>query len=122
MPKAREKTKVERDRFASMLDELKRDGITQCGFARAVGITQGFVSRLRTGNAVMSVQLAKDIESAFPKYHASWLLGIDVDQSSKADALHTLDPRVSSMSQERRDALLECVKDFIDFSISKNRF
>ena len=45
-------------------------------------------------------------------------IGIDEDQSSKVDALQALDQMVSTMSPERRDALLELVNDFIDLNIS----
>lgn len=48
MRKTREKTEVERVRFAKMLDELKADGMTQGDFASSVGITQSFVSNIRS--------------------------------------------------------------------------
>ena len=48
MKRTREKTQVERVRFAKMLDELKAYGITQRDFASAVGVKQTFVSNLRT--------------------------------------------------------------------------
>lgn len=61
MNRFREKTKDEQLRFANMLDELKADGMTQNDFASAVGITQSFVSCLRTGSAALSVSLANEI-------------------------------------------------------------
>ena len=121
MRKCRKKTEVERVRFAKMLDELKADGITQSDLASAVGITQSFVSNLRAGRAAMSVSLAKDIERAFPKYRAAWLLGLNDRTVSKVDALKVLDTRVLALSPERRDALLECVQDFIEFELRKGR-
>lgn len=121
MRRLREKTNEERLRFAQMLDELKADGMTQEDFASAVGITQSFVSLLRNGKAALSVSLAKDIERAFPKYRAVWLLGLVDSQASKVDALNVLDQRVSALSPERVQALLECVQDFIDFNICKER-
>ena len=122
MKRLREQTKEERLRFAQMLDELKADGITQKDFASSVGVTQSFVSNLRTGKAALSVPLAKDIESSFPKYRAAWLLGLDESTGrtdSKVDALNVLNPMVSALSPERRYALLEYVQDFIDFNIYK---
>ena len=71
MRKIREKTQVERVRFAQMLDELKADGMTQKDFASAVGVTQPLVSNLRAGRSAMYVPLTKDIEVAFPKYSAA---------------------------------------------------
>lgn len=121
MKRLREKTKVERVRFAQMLDELKADGITQNDFASSVGVTQSFVSNLRNGKAALSVPLAKDIERAFPKYRAVWLLWLVDSPASKVDALNVLDPRVSTMSPERAQSLLEYVQDFIDFNICKER-
>ena len=127
MRRTREKTQVERVRFAKMLDELKADGITQKDFAIAVGVTQSLVSLLKNVNTAMSISLAKDIERAFPKYRAAWLLGLDdrhgLDerQLSKVDALKVLNPIVSCLSTERRDALLEYVKDFIEFEVRKER-
>ena len=121
MRKIREKTQVERVRFAQMLDELKADGITRTDFASAIGVTQSFVFNLRAGRSALSVSLAKDIESAFPKYRAAWLLGLDDRTVSKVDALKVLDTRVLALSPERREALLECVQDFIDFNISRER-
>ena len=126
MKRTREKTQVERVRLAKMLDELKADGMTQTDFASSVGITQSFVSNLRAGKSALSVSLAKDIERAFPKYRAVWLLGLEemtaskVDaHNSKIDALKVLNPMVSAMSPERREALLEYVQDFIDFNIRR---
>lgn len=121
MKRLREQTKEERLRFAQMLDELKADGMTQNDFASSVGITQSFVSTLRTGKAALSVPLAKEIERAFPKYRAVWLLGLVDSPASKVEALEVLDPMVSDLSPERRDALLEHVKDFIEFELRKER-
>ena len=121
MKRLREQTKKERLRFSKMLGELKSDGITQGDFASAMGITQPFVSRLKTGKAALSVQLAKDIESSFPEYRAAWLLGLDDSPASKVDALKVLDPMVSALSPERRDELLEHVQDFIRFELRKER-
>ena len=127
MRRTREKTQVERVRFAKMLDELKADGITQSDFARSVGVTQSFVSNMRSGRSALSVPLAKDIEMAFPKYRAAWLLGLDdrhgLDerQLSKVDALKVLSPIVSCLSTERIPALLEYVQDFIEFKVRKER-
>lgn len=121
MKRIREKTQVERVRFIQMLDELKADGMTQVDFASVTGISQAYVSRLRTGKAALSVSLAMDIEMVFPKYRAAWLLGLDERQASKVDALKVLDSRVSAMSPERVQALLEYVQDFIDFNICKER-
>lgn len=121
MKRLREHSNEERLRFAKMLDELKADGMTQNDFASAVGITQSFVSTLRNGKSALSVSLAKNIERAFPEYSAAWLLGLDERPSSKVDALKVLDSRVSAMSPERVQALLEYVQDFIDFNICKER-
>lgn len=121
MKRLREQTKVERDRFVQMLDELKAYGMTQNDFASAVGISQAYVSHLKTGRDSLSVSLAKDIEMAFPKYRAVWLLGLVDSPASKVDALKVLDSRVSAMSPERVQALLEYVQDFIDFNICKER-
>lgn len=121
MRRTREQTQVERVRFAQMLDELKADGMTQNDFASAIGVTQSFVSNLKAGRAALSVSLAKDIERAFPQYKAAWLLGMDDRPLSKADALKVIDPMVSALSPERRDALLELVQDFIDFELRKER-
>ena len=55
MKRTREKTKVERVRFAQMLDELKADGITQTDFARTIGATQSVASRVKNGSIVLSV-------------------------------------------------------------------
>ena len=119
MKRLREQSKEERLRFAKMLDELKADGMTQKDFASAVGVTQSFVSNLRNGKSALSVSLAKDIERAFPEYRAVWLLGLVDSPVSKVDALNVLDPRVSALSPERVQALLEYVQDFIDFNICK---
>lgn len=119
MKRLREKTKKERLRFAKMLDELKAYGITQCDFASVMGVSNTCVSRLRTGQDALSISLAKDIEKSFPEYRAAWLLGLDERHVSKVDALNVLDPRVSCLSTERREALLEYVQDFIDFNICK---
>ena len=116
-----EKTQVERVRFAQMLDELKAYEITQRDFASAIGVTEGLVSNLKAGRNALTISIAKKIESAFPKYRAAWLLGLDVSHSCNVDALSVLDSRVSALSPERRDALLECVQDFIDFNISRER-
>ena len=125
MKRSREQSKDERLRFAKMLDELKADGMTQEDFASVVGITQSFVSFLRNGKAALSVSLAKDIERAFPEYRAAWLLGLDERQEfnplSKVDALKVLNPMVSTLSPERMEALLDCVKDFIRFELRKER-
>lgn len=121
MKRTREKTQVERVRFAQMLDELKADGITQNDFASSIGITQSFVSCLRNGRAALSVSLAKEIERVFPEYRATWLLGLDERQISKVDALKVFDTMVSALSPERRDALFELVKDFIEFELRKER-
>lgn len=121
MKRLREQTQVEQVMFLQMLDELKADGMTQNDFASAVGITQSFVSTLRNGKSALSVSLAKDIERAFPKYRAVWLLGLVDSPASKVDALNVLDPRVSALSPERVHALLEYVQDFIDFNICKER-
>lgn len=121
MKRYREKTKEERLRFAQMLDELKADGMTQKDFAGVMGISQECVSRLRTGRDALSVSLAKDIEREFPEYRAAWLLGIDERPTSKVDALKVLDPMVSALSHERREALLEYVEDFIKFELRKER-
>lgn len=121
MKRYRKKTEVERSRFAQMLDELKDDGMTQGDFARAMGISQTCVSRIRTGRDALSVSLAKDIERAFPEYRAAWLLGLDERPASKIDALKVLDPMVSTLPPERIKALLEYVQDFIGFNIRKER-
>lgn len=125
MKRLREQTKEERLRFAQMLDELKADGMTQNDFASSVGITQSFVSTLRTGKAALSVPLAKEIESAFPKYRAVWLLGLDdspvSNPVSKVDALKVIDPMVSALSPERIDELLDRVQDFIEFELRNER-
>lgn len=121
MKRLREKTKVERVRFAQMLDELKADGMTQNDFASAVGVTNGFVSNLKVGRSALSVSLAKDIEMAFPKYRAAWLLGLDERPISKVDALKVLDHMVSTLSPERMNELLEYVQDFIRFELRKER-
>lgn len=123
MRRTSEKMQVERVRFDQMLDELKSDGMTQKDFASAVGVTGSFVSNLKVGRAALSVSLAKDIERAFPKYRAAWLLGMDdvLDDrpASKVDALKVLNPMVSALSTERREALLDYVQDFIDFNIRR---
>ena len=121
MNRFREQTNEERLRLVKMLDELKSDGMTQCDIASAIGVTRAYVSRLKTGKDALSLQLAKDIEMAFPEYRAAWLLGLDDRQASKVDALKVLDSRVSAMSPERVQALLEYVQDFIDFNIIKER-
>lgn len=121
MKRYRKKTEVERSRFAQMLDELKDDGMTQGDFASIVGISQPCVSRLKTGRDALSVSLAKDIEGQFPEYRAAWLLGLDERPASKVDALKVLDPMVSALSPERREALLEYVQDFIRFELRKER-
>ena len=121
MKRLREQTKKERLRFAKMIDELNADGMTQNDFASAVGVSQPFVSSLRNGKCSLSVPLAKDIERAFPEYRAAWLLGLDESSASKVDALKVLDPMVSALSPERRDALLEHVKEFIRFELRKER-
>lgn len=100
-----------------MLCELKADGMTQGDFARVMGITQTFVSNLNTGKAALTVQMANDIESAFPKYRAAWLLGMDDRQLSKVDALKVFDPIVSTLSPERMEALLDRVQDFIKLEL-----
>ena len=121
-----EKTQVDRVRFAQMLDELKADGITQRDLARAIGVTECLVSSLKVGRNALTLSIAKKIESVFPKYRAAWLLGLDERTSSKVDAhnskidaLKVLNPMVSAMSPERREALLEYVQDFIDFNIRR---
>lgn len=125
MKRVREKTKKEQLRFAKMLCELKADGMTQGDFASVIGITRAFVSHLKTGKSALPLQLAKEIERAFPKYRAAWLLGLDERQASKVDALNkvdalkVLDPIVSTLSPERRDELLEYVQDFIKFELRK---
>ena len=119
MKRYRERKKVERVRFVQMLDELKADGMTQADFASATGISQAYVSHLKTGRYALSVSLAMDIERTFPKYRAAWLLGVDELPASKVDALKVLDSRVSAMSPERVQALLEYVQDFIDFNICR---
>lgn len=119
MNRFREQTNEERLRLVKMLDELKSDGMTQDDIASAIGVTRAYVSRLKTGKDALSLQLAKDIEMAFPEYRAAWLLGLDDRQASKVDALKVLDSRVSAMSPERVQALLEYVQDFIDFNIIK---
>ena len=121
MRRTREQTKEERLRFAQMLDELKADGMTQGDFASAVGVTQSFVSNLRSGKAALSVSLAKDIERAFPDYRAAWLLGLDERPVSNVDALKVLDPMVSTLSPERMESLLELVQDFIEFVLRNDR-
>lgn len=125
MKRFREKTKKERLRFDKMLDELKVYGITQCDFARVIGVTQPFVSRLKTGNAAMSVSLAKKIERSFPEYRAAWLLGLDERQESnpvsKVDALKVIDPMVSTLSPERMEELLDYVQEFIKFELRNER-
>ena len=121
MRKCRKQTEVERSRFAQMLYEMKADGITQSDLASSVGTTQSFVSNLKAGRAALSVPLAKEIERAFPKYRAAWLLGLDESTVSKVDALEVLNPIVSDLSPERRYALLEYVQDFIEFELRKDR-
>ena len=124
MSRTREKTQVERVRFAQMLDELKADGISQMDFASVIGVTNGLVSNIKTGRNALTLSIAKKIEMAFPNYRAAWLLGLDdrpVRQASKVDALKVLDTRVLALSPERRDALLECVQDFIEFELRKER-
>lgn len=121
MKRIREQTKYERLRFAQMLDELKADGMTQNDFASAIGVTQSFVSTLRNGKAALSVSLAKDIERAFPKYRAVWLLGLNDRPASKVDALEVLSPMVSALSPECTEALLDRVQDFIEFELRKER-
>lgn len=123
MKRFREKTKKEQLRFAKMLDELKADGMTQVYFASAMGISHPCVSRLRNGHDALSVTLAKDIERKFPKYRAAWLLGLDERHESnpvsKVDALKVIDPMVSTLSPERREALLDYVQEFIKFELRK---
>lgn len=125
MKRVREKTKEEQLRFAKMLDELKADGMTQGDFASVIGITRAFVSHLKTGKSALPLQLAKEIERAFPKYRAAWLLGLDerkaskVDALNKVDALKVFDPIVSTLSPERMEALLDRVQDFIEFELRK---
>lgn len=123
MKRSREKTKVERVRFAQMLDELKADGMTQGDFASVIGVSRPCVSRMRTGQDALSITLAKDIERAFPKYRAAWILGLDErpvsNPVSKVDALKVLNPIVSALSPERMDELLEYVQDFIEFELRK---
>lgn len=121
MKRIREKTEVERVRFAKMLDELKAEGMTQCDFASAIGLSQVHVSRIRTGKSVLSVSLAKDIEMAFPKYRAAWLLGLDERPASKVNALNVLNPTVSALSPERMEELLDRVQDFIRSELRKER-
>ena len=124
MKRTREKTQVERVRFAQMLDELKADGITQRDFASVIGVTESLVSNLKAGRNALTLSIAKKIESAFPKYRAAWLLGLDDRtgrQVSKVDALKVLNPMVSSLSPKRMDALLEYVQDFIAFELRKER-
>lgn len=121
MKRHRKKTKVERSRFAQMLDELKDDGMTQGDFASAIGVSQTCVSRIKTGRDALSVSLVKDIERALPEYRAAWLLGLDERPASKIDALKVLDPMVSALPPERMKALLEYVQDFIGFNIRKER-
>ena len=125
MKRIREKTQVERVRFTQMLDELKADGITQRDLANAIGVTECLVSSLKVGRNALTLSIAKKIEMVFPNYRAAWLLGLDemtaskVDApNSKIDALNVLNPMVSALSPERREALLEFVQDFIDFNIS----
>ena len=100
-------------------DSVYAAGMTQNDFASAIGITQSFVSYLRTGKAALSVSLAKDIERTFPEYRAAWLLGLDERPDSKVEALEVLNPIVSDLSPERRDALLEHVQDFIKLELRK---
>lgn len=119
MKRVREKTKEEQLRFAKMLDELKADGMTQGDFASVIGITRAFVSHLKTGKSALPLQLAKEIERAFPKYRAAWLLGLDERPASKVDALKVLDPMVSDLSPERMEALLDRVQDFIKLELRK---
>lgn len=121
MKRLREQTKEERLRFAKVLDELKADGMTQGDFARSIGATQSSVSRIKTGHCALSVPTAKDIERAFPKYRAAWLLGLDEPLPSKVDALKVLDPMVSALSPERSEARLEHVKDYIKLELRKER-
>lgn len=117
----REKTNDEQLRFAKMLDELKADGIKQKDFANAIGITKTYVSNIKAGKNALSVKLAKEIERAFPRYRAAWLLGLDDRQVSKVDALKVFDPMVSALSPERRDAVLEHVQYFIEFELRNER-
>lgn len=123
MKRLREQTKEERLRLVKMLGELKVDGITQGDFARVIGISQPFVSKLRTGKAALSVSLAKDIERAFPEYRAAWLLGLDERQVSnpvsKVEALKVINPMVSTLSPERMEELLDYVQEFIKFELRK---
>lgn len=119
MKRFREKTRKERLRFAQMLDELKADGMTQGEFAGIMGISQTCVSRLRTGRDALSVSLAKDIEREFPEYRAAWLLGLDEHPASKMDALKVMDPMVSALSPESREALLERVLDYVEFNMGR---
>lgn len=116
-----EQTKVECVRFNKMLKELKADGMTQNDLASAIGVTDGFVSHLKTGRCALSVSLAKDIEMAFPKYRAAWLLGLDDRPASKVNALNVLNPTVSALSPERMEELLDRVQDFIEFELRKER-
>lgn len=121
MKKSREQSKDERLRLVKMFDELKADGMTQGDFASVIGITQPFVSRLKTGKTALSVSLAKDIERNFPEYRAAWLLGLDKGQVSKVDALKVIDHMVSALSPERSEELLEHVKYFIKFELRNER-
>lgn len=121
MKRLRKQTKDERLRFNKMLDELKDNGMTQNDFASAVGVTHGFVSHLKSGSFALSVTIAKEIERAFPKYRAAWLLGLDERQISKVDALKVFDPIVSTLSSERIDELLDRVQDFIEFELRNDR-
>ena len=119
MKRYREKTKEERLRFAQMLDELKADGMTQKDFAGIMGVSTQCVSRLKKGHDALSVSLAKDIEREFPEYRAAWLLGLDERPASKVDALKVMNPMVSALSPERREALLERVLDYIEFNMRR---
>lgn len=119
MKRYRKKTDVERSRFAQMLDELRADGMTQKEFAGIMGVSTPCVSRLRTGRDALSVSLAKDIEREFPEYRAAWLLGLDEKPASKVEALKVMNPMVSALSPERREALLERVLEYIEFNMRR---
>ena len=128
MSKCRKKSEFDISRFVKMLDELKADGINQNDFASVIGVTDGLVSNLKAGRNALTISIAKKIERAFPNYRAAWLLGLDEMTASKVDALNSkidalkvLNPMVSVLSPERRDALLEYVQDFIEFELRKKR-
>lgn len=123
MKRLRKQTKDERLRLVKMLDELKADGMTKGDFASVIGLSQPFVSKLRTGKAALSVSLAKDIERSFPEYRAAWLLGLNERPASnpvsKVEALNVIDPMVSTLSPERMEELLDYVQEFIKFELRK---